>query len=174
MVKAVYPGSFDPVTNGHLDIACRAARLFDEVIMAVYDTPPKNVLFSTDERVAMLQDAIQTLEMTNITIDRFKGLTVDYARSVGAEVLVRGLRAMSDFEMEFQWALMNRKLSDGLEVVCLVTSLKYLYLSSSNVKEVGRLGGNIDDLVPGVVAKALREKFKGLKGSAPIPRYLST
>lgn len=172
MRTAVYPGTFDPIHNGHVDIACRAAGLFDRVIVAVYDTSSrKEVLFSTDERVAMAQEALRHME--NVVVDKFSGLTVDYARAVGAKVLVRGLRAVSDFEMEFQWALMNRKLSPGIEVVCLVTSLRYIFTSSSNIKEVARLGGNVDDLVPPVVANALRERFSREETPAPVPRYLT-
>ncbi|MBI2861955.1 MAG: pantetheine-phosphate adenylyltransferase [Chloroflexi bacterium] len=172
MVRALYPGSFDPVTYGHLDIACRAARIFSELVIGVYDTPRKHVLFSTKERIAIIRSALEKLDAPNITVAPFQGLTVDFAKEMGAKVLVRGLRAMSDFEMEFQWALMNRKLNEELEVVCLVTSLKYLYLSSSNVKELARLGGRIDDLVPPEVAQALRERLRGQ--GAPVPRHLET
>lgn len=172
MRTAVYPGTFDPTHNGHVDIACRAAGLFDRVIVAVYDTPSrKEVLFPTDQRVEMAQEALR--QMPNVVVDKFSGLTVDYARAVGAQVLVRGLRAVSDFEMEFQWALMNRKLSPGVEVVCLVTSLRYIFTSSSNIKEVARLGGHVDDLVPPAVARALRERFSREEAPAPVPRYLT-
>lgn len=170
---AVYPGSFDPITMGHVDIACRAAKLFDEVIMAVYDTPSsKTLLFPTAERIALAREALG--EFANIRVDSFRGLTVDYARSVGAQILVRGLRATSDFEMEFQWSLMNRKLSRGIEIVCLVSSLRYIFTSSSNIKEVARLGGDVSGLVPACVVRALAERFARDDSAPPVPRYLAT
>lgn len=163
-VTAIYPGSFDPLTNGHVDIATRAAKMFDQVVVAVYDAPAnKNVLFSTEERVDLARAALNATP--NIRVDKFDGLIVDYARSLGASVLVRGLRATSDFESEFQWALMNRKLSPGLEVVCLVSSLRYIFTASSIIKEVFRLGGSADDLVPDGVARALRSRFSGAGGA---------
>lgn len=170
--RAVYPGSFDPLTMGHVDIACRAVRLFDELIVAVYDTPNKALLFNTQERVALAKEALR--DVPNIRVDSFRGLTVDYARSVGAQVLVRGLRATSDFELEFQWSLMNRKLSREIEVVCLVSSLRYIFTSSSNIKEVARLGGDVSGLVPPCVAQALAERFGRDDSAPPVPRYLAT
>ncbi|MBI4321342.1 MAG: pantetheine-phosphate adenylyltransferase [Chloroflexi bacterium] len=172
MTIAVYPGSFDPVTNGHLDIAARAAAIFDRLIVAVYDAPAKNVLFSTEERVALFSEAVAGLD--NVTVTSFSGLTVDYAASANAKVLVRGLRAISDFELEMQMALLNRKMSPALEVVCLMTSLQYSFLSSSIIKEIASLGGCIDGLVPQHVAKELNRKYEKLRAAAPIPRYLSS
>lgn len=169
---AVYPGSFDPITMGHVDIACRAAKLFDTLILAVYDTPNKALLFTTAERVALAREALR--DVPNVRVDSFQGLTVDYARSVGAQVLVRGLRATSDFELEFQWSLMNRKLSRDIEVVCLVSSLRYIFTSSSNIKEVARLGGDVTGLVPPCVARALAERFGREDPAPPVPRYLAT
>jgi pantetheine-phosphate adenylyltransferase len=154
---AVYPGSFDPVTNGHVDIATRAAVIFDEVVVAVYDTPSKQLLFSTAERVSMMQQALAGIP--NLRVAGYNGLTVDFAHQVGAKVLVRGLRVVSDFEWELQIALMNRKIAPDIDGVCLMTNLEYSYLSSTIVKEVARLGGDVRDLVPSHVATALAERF---------------
>lgn len=168
---AIYPGSFDPVTNGHIDIATRASRIFDRVIVAVYDTPSKALVFSTPERVAMAQRALA--EHPNVEVRAFSGLLVDFARQVGAKVIVRGLRAVSDFEVETQMALMNRKMAPEMEVVMLVTSLQYSYLSASLIKEVIKLGGPDEGLVPDFVANALRQKFAGQGGAVPVPKWLS-
>lgn len=157
MTIAVYPGTFDPVTNGHMDIACRAAALFDKLIIAVYDTPPKHLLFTTEERVELFRESVKTTK--NIEVRPYKGLTIDYARQVGAQVIIRGLRMSSDFEREFEMALMNKKLASELELFCLMSSLEYQFLSSSLLKEVAQLGGDIDNLVPKVVARALRKKL---------------
>ncbi|MDP3046787.1 MAG: pantetheine-phosphate adenylyltransferase [Chloroflexota bacterium] len=157
MTIAVYPGSFDPVTNGHIDIATRASNIFEKVVVAVYDTPSKQLLFSTEERVSMMAEALKTLP--NVEVQMYTGLTVDFAHQVGAKVLVRGLRVVSDFEWELQIALMNRKIAPDLDGVCLMTNLEYSYLSATTVKEVARLGGNVADLVPPHVARALRERF---------------
>jgi len=153
---AVYPGSFDPFTNGHMDIAQRAAKLFDRLIVAVYEHPAKDVLFSAPERVDMARKAVAG--NANVEVDSFSGLTVEYARRRGACALVRGLRAISDFEFEFQIAHMNRSLYPGLEATFLMTSLPYAFLSSSIVKEIAKLGGSLDGLVPDHVAEALRRK----------------
>lgn len=168
---AIYPGSFDPVTNGHIDIAARASRIFDRVIVAVYDTPSKTLVFSTPERVAMAQRALA--EHPNVEVRSFTGLLVDFARQVGATVIVRGLRAVSDFEVETQMALMNRKMAPEMEVVMLVTSLQYSYLSASLIKEVIKLGGPDEGLVPDFVAEALRQKFAGQGGPVPVPKWLA-
>ena len=153
---AIYPGSFDPITNGHLDIATRAARLFEKLIIAVYDAPSKNLLFNTEERVDLVRQAI--INLPKVEVEAFSGLTVDFAKKVGAQVIVRGLRMSGDFEREFDMAMMNKNLYPELEVVCLMATLKYQFLSSSLLKEAARLGGNIDDLVPQHVAVALRRK----------------
>ena len=158
MTIAFYPGAFDPITNGHLDIAQRAARLFDKVIIGVYDTPAKNVLFSTEERVELARQA--TASLPNVEIKSFTGLTVDFAAKIGAHTIVRGLRIGADFEREFEMALMNKKLAPDCELVCFMASLRYQFLSSSLLKEVASLGGNIDDLVPEVVATVLKEKVR--------------
>lgn len=158
MTTAVYPGTFDPVTLGHLDIATRAARLFDKVIIAVYDTPDKKLLFSTRERVDLVTKSVA--DLSNVTVQSYTGLTVSFAREVGAQTLVRGLRIGADFEGEFEMALMNKNLSPDCELVCLMASMKYQFLSSSILKEVARLGGNIDDLVPRPVVGAIKNKIK--------------
>jgi pantetheine-phosphate adenylyltransferase len=154
---AIYPGSFDPITNGHLDIATRAAKVFDKVIIGVYETPNKPVLFSTEERVALIKKAIA--DLPNVEVQSFSGLTVDFARKVKAKAMVRGLRMSADFEREFDMAMMNKKLFPELEFVCLMSSVEYQFLSSSLMKEAASLGGAIDELVPEHVAAALRKKF---------------
>lgn len=161
---ALYPGSFDPFTNGHLDIAQRAAKLFDKLIVAVYEHPTKNVLFSAEERVEMVRQAVEGVP--KIEAASFSGLSVEYARSRNACALVRGLRALSDFDYEFQIALMNRNLSPDLEATFLMTSLPYVFLSSSIVKEIAKLGGPLDGLVPAQVEGALRRKLGAPSGSA--------
>ena len=157
MTIALYPGAFDPITNGHLDIASRAARLFEKVIIGVYDTPSKNLMFTTEERLGLVRQSIT--DMANVEAKTFTGLTVDFAEEIGAHTIVRGLRVGADFEREFEMALMNRKLSPDCELVCLMANLKYQFLSSSLLKEVAGLGGYIDDLVSKPVAEALKKKF---------------
>jgi len=159
---AVYPGSFDPITNGHLDIATRAAKLFEKLIIGVYDTPNKHLLFTTKERVELVRQAVAGLP--NVEVESFVGLTTDFAKKVNAQTMVRGLRMSADFEREFDMAMMNKRLFPELELVCLMSSLEYQlsleyqFLSSSLLKEAANLGGNIDDLVPKHVATALRRK----------------
>jgi len=154
---AIYPGSFDPVTNGHLDIVGRAAPLFDELIISVYDVPQKTLVFSTRERVELMKKAAR--HIPNTRVESYSGLTVAFAREVNARVIVRGLRMISDFEREFEMALMNKKLAPDIELVCLMTSLEYQFISSSLLKEACQLGGDISNLVPSQVADALVEKF---------------
>jgi pantetheine-phosphate adenylyltransferase len=158
LTVAVYPGSFDPITNGHLDIAARAAKLFEELIIGVYRTPNKRLLFTAEERVDLVKQSI--VHLPNVTVEAFTGLAVDFARQVKAQVIVRGLRVSADFEREFEMAMMNKSLFPDLELVCLMSNLNYQFLSSSLLKEVGRLGGNIDGLVPSHVATALRRKVQ--------------
>jgi len=158
MTVALYPGSFDPVTNGHLDIARRAARLFDRLVITVYDAPPKRLLFTTQERVDLFKTA--TEDVSNIEVIPYKGLTVQVAKQHKAEVLVRGLRANSDFEYEFEMAMMNRNIEPDVEVVCLMTRLEFQFLSSSLLKEVCALGGNIGNLVPRHVEVALKNRLQ--------------
>ena len=158
MTIAVFPATFDPITNGHVDIAERAARLFDRVIMAVFDHDPpiKEPLFTTEERVAMVRQAVA--HIPNVEVDRYSGLTVEYARSRGAKVLIRGLRVVSDFEAEFKMAHMNRTLAPEIETVSLMASPEHAFLSSSLVREVALLGGDVSAMVPPMVAEALRAK----------------
>ncbi len=158
MTIAIYPGSFDPVTNGHLDIANRAAALFDQLIIGVYDVPQKDLLFSTQERVDLMRKAIAHLP--NVRVESYFGLTVNFAQRMNAKVIVRGLRMSSDFEREFEMALMNKKLAPDIELFCLMTSLEYQFISSSLLKEACELGGVIDSLVPEDVAIALAKKFQ--------------
>jgi pantetheine-phosphate adenylyltransferase len=157
---AVYPGTFDPVTLGHLDIATRAMQLCDRLVIAVGDNRNKNTLFSVDERVSLIRESLETLGLDGrIRTDSYRGLTVTYAKELGARLIVRGLRAVTDFEWEFQLALINRKLDPQIETVCLMTSQEYSFLSASVVREVAMFGGNLDDVVPPNVAKALKSKF---------------
>lgn len=155
---AVYPGTFDPLTNGHLDIARRAARIFDTVIIAVYAFPAKNLLFSVDERVALCQEVIAAQGLENVRVEKFATLVVEYVRSVGGQAIIRGLRTPNDFEAEFQQGQMNRKLAPEIETVCLLTNLENLFVSSSLLKEVARLGGNVHDMLPDTVVRALHKK----------------
>ena len=158
MTIAIYPGSFDPITNGHLDIATRAAKLFDKLIIGIFDIPDKRLLFTTAERAEMVRQAV--IGSPNIEVESFNGLTVDFAKKVKAQAIVRGLRMTADFEREFDMAMMNKKLSPDLELVCLMSSLEYQFLSSSLLKEAASLGGNIDELVPKHVAIALKNKVR--------------
>ena len=156
---AVYPGSFDPLTNGHLDIARRAARLFDTLIIAVYAFPAKNVLFSVEERMQLWHEVLAAEELANVRVDKFTNLLVEYVRSVGGQTIVKGLRSPNDFDAEFQQGLMNRKLAPEIETICLLTNLEQLFVSSSLLKEVASLGGNVRDMLPPAVALALQKKF---------------
>ena len=158
MTIAIYPGTFDPITNGHLDIVTRAAKLFDKLIIAVYNTPNKHILFSTEERVELVRQAIANLP--NVEVKSFGGLAVNFARQMQAQVMVRGLRMTSDFEREFELAMMNKQLYPELELVTFMANLKYQFLSSSLLKEVADLSGNINELVPEHVAEALRSKSR--------------
>ncbi len=154
---AVFPASFDPVTNGHLDILERARSVFDELVVAVATNVSKQGLFDPEERVAILKEVVG--DLPGIRIDLMEGLLVDYAQRIGARVVVRGLRAMSDFEYEFEMALMNKHLYPDLETIFMMTSQKYFYVSSSRLKELIRFGGDVSDFVPPLVAKRLREKL---------------
>jgi pantetheine-phosphate adenylyltransferase len=156
MRVALYPGSFDPFTNGHIDIIRRSARLFDKVIVGVYDTPEKKLMFTTDERVVMGRQAVR--DLPNVEVKAFSGLMVEFARKEGVTAVVRGLRVNNDFEFEFDMAMINRKLAPEIELVCLLASPEYQFLSSSIMKEVARLGGDFSDLVPPFVAKAVLAK----------------
>ena len=155
MSRAVYPGSFDPITNGHLDVINRAAAVFDDVIVAVARNPNKDPLFTLEEREEMIRQCAKHLP--NVTVSRFSGLLVDYVQEQEATVIIKGLRAISDFEYEFQMALMNRKQNPRVETLFMMTSSRYSYLSSSLVKEVLRLGGCVRDLVPPLVEERMRQ-----------------
>lgn len=157
MSKAVYPGSFDPVTKGHLDIIRRAAKMFDSLTVSVLNNSEKSPLFSVDERVNMLREACS--DITNVEIDFFSGLTADYARKTHTDVILRGLRAITDFEYELQMAQTNRKILPSLDTVFLTTSLEYAYLSSSIVREVASYGGDISEFVTPEVARAVYDKL---------------
>ncbi len=156
---AVYPGTFDPLTNGHLDIARRAARLFDTLIVSVYEFPAKQLLFTVEERMQLWQEVIAAEGLTNVRIDMFEELTVNHVRSIGGQAIIKGLRSPNDFEYEFQQGLMNRKLAPEIETVCLLTNLEQLFVSSSLLKEVAHLGGDVTDMLPPPVITALRKKF---------------
>jgi len=157
MRRAIYPGSFDPVTCGHLDVIQRAAKLFDELVVAVAFNDQKQNMFTVEERVALIREA--TASVANIRVACFSGLLVDFARSEGAGAVVRGLRAISDFEFEFQMALMNRKLEPTIETIFLTPREEFTYLSSRIIKAIARLGGKVDAFVPSSVQRALRAKF---------------
>jgi len=156
---AIYPGTFDPITKGHLDIATRAARIFDKLVIGVYSNSNKHLLFNTEERVELVRQAI--VGLPNVDAVSFTGLTAKFAASVGAKVMVRGLRASADFEREFEMAMMNKKLFPKLELICFMARLEYQFLSSSLLKEAANLGGKIDNFVPQHVAEALRSKAHG-------------
>jgi pantetheine-phosphate adenylyltransferase len=155
--RAVYPGSFDPITNGHLDLVKRASHLFDEVLVAIADNSSKSVLFTHEERREMVADSVK--EIPNSRVIVFRGLLADLVEREGCCAIIRGLRAVSDFEYEFQLALMNRKMSRQAETVFLMPSLRYVYLSSNLIKEVARHHGKIEDLVPAIVLQRLGSKF---------------
>ncbi|MGB9613299.1 MAG: pantetheine-phosphate adenylyltransferase [Candidatus Margulisiibacteriota bacterium] len=158
MKIAVYPGSFDPVTNGHLDIIKRAAKLFDKVVVAVICNPEKAPAFSVNERMSMIKEAVKGFK--NVAVDAFDGLLVDYVRKKKGAIIVRGLRAVSDFDYEFQMALTNRQMAPEIETIFLMTDHHYSYLSSSFVKQIARLGGDISEMVPKLVLKHLKKEAK--------------
>jgi len=162
---AVYPGSFDPITNGHLDIIKRGLRMFDELIVLIAYNPKKTFLFSVPERIEMISRVVNGLD--NIRIDSYDGLLVDYAKSSGATVILRGLRALSDFEYEFQMALMNRRLNRDVETVFLMTGYRWFYTSSKLIKEAASLGGYVKGLVPDLVYQKLLEKYGFTENSKP-------
>jgi len=155
---AVYPGSFDPIHFGHIDVARRAAKAFDRLVVGAYANPLKRLMFSVDERVALAQEALADVD--NIIIEGYDGLTVDFARRHGANIIVRGLRVISDFELEYQMAMTTRKLDPDMDMICLMTSLEYAFISSSIVKEIAMAGGCIDQMVPDFVAARMRERLQ--------------
>jgi pantetheine-phosphate adenylyltransferase len=156
LIIALYPGSFDPITNGHIDIATRASKLFDKTVIGIFSTPEKNLLFSIDERLNLARQA--TSHLPKVEVRSYSNITVEFAREIKAQVLVRGLRMIGDFEWEFEMAMMNQMLYPGLETVCFMASQEYQFLSASLIKEVASLGGDIHSLVPKSVAEALAKK----------------
>lgn len=162
-IRALYTGTFDPIHYGHLDLMVRAAALFDEIIVAVYDhrIPTKSILFSVEERIAMIEEALEDTKPDNITVTSFGGLAVDFARQVKAQVFVRGLRVFSDFEFEFRLALANKRLDPSIETISLITREEHTFLSGTTVREIASLGGDVSSMVPPCVAAALYAKFNG-------------
>jgi pantetheine-phosphate adenylyltransferase len=170
MVRALFPGTFDPIHYGHMDIASRASRLFDEIVMAVYDKPAKSLMFSPEERISLVREAFQ--DNPKISVTGYSGLTVEFARKVGAQVIVRGLRVFSDFEFEFRMALANHRLAADIEIVALITAEEHTFLSSTTVREIAMLNGDISSMVPPFVERAFKERVAGLDDSNPIPNSL--
>lgn len=168
MTVAVLPASFDPITRGHVDIIARAASLFDRLVVAVYARPKKNVLFSLEERVAMVRESLAGIE--NVEVRPYDSLTVDLMRDLGASVVVRGLRWVSDFEFEFQQAAANRRMLPGLETVCLFASTDYVFFSSSIIKEIAENAGDVSSMVPEPVERRLRERFSAHAATASVGR----
>ena len=160
---AVYPGSFDPITNGHVDIIKRSLGVFDELIVLIAYNPNKKTLFSVEERMGMIREVIR--DFKNVRVDSFDGLLVEYVKVAGANVILRGLRALSDFEYEFQLALINRRLSRDVETVFLMTGFKWFYTSSTIINEAASLGGSVKGLVPDIVNQKLVEKYSSKKGT---------
>lgn len=155
---AIYPGSFDPITNGHLDIICRASKLYDRVVVGVLQNGGKSPVFTPEERVNMIKEV--TIGIENVTVESFKGLLVDFAKSQGATVIIKGLRTVADFEYEFQMALLNKALNPEYETMFMMTDSKYSYISSSMVKELAGFKGDLSGIVPGSIIKKIQEKYK--------------
>jgi pantetheine-phosphate adenylyltransferase len=170
MVRALFPGTFDPIHYGHVDIAVRAARLFDEVVMAVYDRPLKSLMFEPEERISLVREAFK--QESKIKVTGYSGLTVDFCRKVDAQVIVRGLRVFSDFEFEFRMALANHRLAKDIEIVALITAEEHTFLSSSTVREIAMLNGDVSSMVPPYVEKALRSKMTSLGDQHSPPNAL--
>lgn len=163
MIRALFPATFDPIHNGHIDIALRASKLFDEVVVAVYNRPLKTLLFSPEDRIGMVEEAFKGNE--KITVTGYNGLTVDYCQEIGAQVIVRGLRVFSDFEHEFRMALANQQLAPDLETIAFITSKEHSFLSSTTVREIASLNGNVSMMVPSHVEEFMKTRFKEM-GSA--------
>jgi pantetheine-phosphate adenylyltransferase len=160
MIRAVFPGTFDPIHHGHIDIACRASRLFDEVIVAVYDKPLKSLLFAPDVRINLVRKSFE--QCSKIQVMGYSGLTVEFCQKVNAQVIVRGLRVFSDFEYEFRMGLANHRLAPDIEMVALITAEEHTFLSSSTVREIASLGGDVSSMVPDHVERILKARFKEL------------
>lgn len=171
MIRAVFPGTFDPIHHGHIDIARRASRLFDEVIVAVYDQPIKKLLFSPEKRIKLAELTLQSIP--NVKTMGYSGLTVDFCHQIDAQVIVRGLRVFSDFEYEFRMALANHRLSPDIEVVAFITNKDHTFLSGATVREIAALNGDVSSMVPKVVEKALIARFKELGSEQNIVPYTS-
>jgi pantetheine-phosphate adenylyltransferase len=168
MVRAIFPGTFDPIHFGHIDIARRASRLFDEVVVAVYDQPLKSLLFPPKERIELVREAFR--EDSTIQVVGYRGLTVEFCHKIGAQVIVRGIRVFSDFEYEFRMALANHRLAPEIEVMALITAEEHTFLSSTTVREIASLGGDVSSMVPHHVEKALAARFEELgEGQQVVP-----
>lgn len=167
--KAIYPASLDPIHNGHIDVALRAAKIFDEVTVAVFDMPKKKLLFTLDERVNLAKRAFEGV--TNIRVAPYSGLTVNYAKEIGAMAIIRGLRVFSDFELEFRMGLANKKLAPDIETISIMTDEKHLHISSSTIREIAELGGDVSSMVPPFVAEALKKSFAELHANQNSPGY---
>jgi pantetheine-phosphate adenylyltransferase len=161
MVRALFPGTFDPIHYGHMDIAERASRLFDEIVVAVYDKPIKALFFSPEERISLVKEAVDSNPKIRVT--GYSGLTVEYAKKIGAQVIVRGLRVFSDFEFEFRMALANHRLSPEIEYMALITAEEHTFLSSTTVREIASLGGDVSSMVPPYVEEALKKTLVNMK-----------
>jgi pantetheine-phosphate adenylyltransferase len=171
MIRAVFPGTFDPIHFGHIDIAHRASRLFDEVVVAVYDQPLKKLLFPPEQRIEMVKQVLKSTP--NIKTMGYSGLTVDFCHQIDAQVIVRGLRVFSDFEYEFRMALANNSLSPDIEVVALITNKDHSFLSGSTVREIAALNGDVSSMVPKIIEKALKKRFKELGSDQSIVPHTS-
>jgi pantetheine-phosphate adenylyltransferase len=170
MVRALFPGTFDPIHYGHIDIATRATRVFDEVVMAVYDKPLKSLMFSPEERMALVSEAFK--DNPKIKVTGYSGLTVEFARKIGAQVIVRGLRVFSDFEFEFRMALANHRLAEDIEIVALITAEQHTFLSSTTVREIAMLHGDVSSMVPSFVEEAFKKKISAQDDQHSFPNSL--
>lgn len=169
MVRALFPGTFDPIHYGHIDIANRASKLFDEIVMAVYDKPLKTLMFGPDERISLVTEAFK--DNPKIKVTGYSGLTIDFARAIEAQVIVRGLRVFSDFEFEFRMGLANKKLAPDIETISIMADERHIHISSSTIREIAELGGDVSTMVPGFVDRALVARFEELRALQPEPGY---